>query len=433
MATESLRVAYLVSRYPALSHAFILREVRGLRARGIAVSVASINDPDRPADRLTDEERDEAAATFYVKRAGWRGALGALGWAARRPRAAWSALRYALHLGGSDLRRVTYGVFYFLEAAILGRWLAARELSHLHVHFATPAATVGLILTRLAPITLSLTVHGPDEFYDVPGYRLRDKLEAAAFVLCIGHFARSQCRLVAPDADPAKFEIAPLGVDPAQFAPRPARRPAAPFEILCVGRLVGAKGQSVLIEAVDRLTRSGRRVCLRLVGDGPDRDRLQIDVARRHLADVVVFEGGVAQDHIRALYAQADAFALASFAEGIPVVLMEAMAMEIPCVTTAITGIPELIRDGRDGLLVAPSDVAALSAALARLIDDPALARRLGAAGRQRVLDAYHLPRNLDRLAGIFRRRLAAAGVEADDWASGGVDAAIDVPQVRSA
>jgi glycosyltransferase involved in cell wall biosynthesis len=180
---------------------------------------------------------------------------------------------------------------------------------------------------------------------------------------------------------------------------------------------VAAKGQRVLVDAVDRLVRDGRRVRLRLVGDGPDRAALELLVAQRGLADAVVFEGGVPQDRIRALYARADAFALASFAEGIPVVLMEAMAMQIPCVTTCITGIPELIRDGIDGLLVTPSDAAALAAALARLIDDPALAHRLGEAGRRRVCDRYHLPRNLDHLAAVLRRRLGgeAAGGAAED------------------
>ena len=416
MTDPSLRLAYLVSRYPALSHTFILREVRGLRARGIDVRVASINDPDRPVDGLTAEEREEAARTFYVKRAGARGALAGLVWALCRPRHCLAAFVQALRLGGSDLRRIAYGLFYFVEAAMLGRWLAAQGVTHLHVHFATPAATVGMLVTHLAPVTLSITVHGPDEFYDAPGYHLREKIDAAAFVCCIGAFARSQCMLVAPEAAWEKFELAPLGIDPAEFTPRPPRVAPDPFEILCVGRLVPAKGQRVLVAAVDELVREGRHVRLRLVGNGPDRAALEGEVAWRELGAHVVFEGGVPQDRIRALYAKADAFALASFAEGIPVVLMEAMAMEIPCVTTCITGIPELIRDGVDGLLVMPSDGDALVAALRRLIDDPELARRLGAAGRARVADRYHLPRNIDRLAAIFHSRLSGLVPRPTGW-----------------
>jgi len=164
----------------------------------------------------------------------------------------------------------------------------------------------------------------------------------------------------------------------------------------------------VLVAAVNRLVRAGRNVRLRLVGEGPDRRSLEAAVASGGCEAHVVFEGAVNQDRIGELYARADAFALASFAEGIPVVLMEAMAMEIPCVTTCITGIPELIRDGQDGLLVAPSDDEALAAALARLIDDPALRERLGRAGRRRVMERYDLARNTARLAAVFRRRLGA-------------------------
>lgn len=402
-----VRLAYLVSQYPAVSHTFILREVARLRALGFGIEVASINDPDRAAGRLTAEERAEAATTFYVKRAGARGALRAhLRVAAAHPAAYARGLGAALRLGGTDARRLVYALLYFVEAVMIGAWMRDRGLRHLHVHFATPASTVGLIAARTFGITLSITVHGPDEFYDAPGYRLAEKIAGAAFICCIGAYARSQLMKLSPWEQWGKFELAPLGVDPAVFAPRPFRPDPAPFEILCVGRLVPAKGQHILVAAVDRLVRDGRDVRLRLVGDGPDRAGLERDVAARGLGGRVVFEGAVNQDRIRELYARADAFALASFAEGIPVVLMEAMAMEIPCVATFITGIPELIRPGVDGLLVAPSDDVGLAGALASLMDDPALRRRLGAAGRQRVLDRYDLQRNTERLAEIFRRRL---------------------------
>ena len=406
-----IRLAYLVSQYPAVSHTFILREVQALRCLGFEIRVASINAPDRPAARLTADERQEEGATFYVKRAGVAGALRAhLATLLARPLDYGRGLLFALSLGGTDVRKIGYGVLYFVEAVMLGHWMAPQGLTHLHVHFATPAATVGLIASRVFPIGFSMTVHGPDEFYDAPGYRLAEKIAGAAFVCCIGAYARSQLMKLSPVADWTKFEVSPLGVDAAVFAPRPFREAPDPFEVICVGRLVPAKGQHILVAAVDRLVKEGRHICLRFVGDGPDRSSLEADVAARGLGAAVVFEGAVNQDRIRALYAQADAFALASFAEGIPVVLMEAMAMEIPCVTTWITGIPELIRNGVDGLLVPPSDDAALAQALAVLMDEAAVRRRLGAAGRTRVLEAYNLSRNTERLAAIFRRRLGAQG-----------------------
>ena len=169
-----------------------------------------------------------------------------------------------------------------------------------------------------------------------------------------------------------------------------------------------AKGQHILLAAVHKLMLDGRSLRLRVVGGGPDRASLEADAQRRGLNGAVVFEGPVNPDQIRAIYDEADAFAMASFAEGIPVVLMEAMAMEIPCVATFITGIPELIRDGLDGLLIAPSDDAALADAIGRLMDDTELRRRLGQAGRKRVVEHFNLEVNIPRLGEIFRRRLEA-------------------------
>ncbi len=405
---SAVRMAYLVSAYPAISHTFILREVLQLRAKGFEIHVASINAPDRPAERLTEDERAEDKLTLYVKQQGAaRGLAAVLRALATRPLALVRALAFAVRLGHADVKKQLYGIFYLVEAAIIGRFMEERALTHLHVHFATPASTVGLILTKLYPATLSLTVHGPDEFYDAPGYCLTEKIEGASFVCTIGRYAKSQCMKLSDPAHWEKLEVAPLGVDPALFTPRAFREQPDPFEVLCVGRLVPAKGQHVLLRAIARLAGEGRRVRLRVVGDGPDRAALERFAAERGLGEHVVFEGAVNQDRIRALYAQADVFALASFAEGIPVVLMEAMAMEIPCVTTFITGHPELIRDGVDGLLVAPSDDEELARAIARLMDDAALRRTLGEAGRRRVIERYNLAPNTERLAEIFRRRLA--------------------------
>ncbi len=163
-----------------------------------------------------------------------------------------------------------------------------------------------------------------------------------------------------------------------------------------------------MIDAVGRLAQQGRRVRLRIIGSGTDESSLRESAARLPDPDTVIFEGAVNQDRIRSFYATADAFCLPSFAEGIPVVLMEAMSMEIPCVTTQIAGIPELIRNGIDGMLVAASDIDGLTEALARLMDDPALRERLGKSGRERVLEHYDLRRNVEKLAAIFVERVKA-------------------------
>ncbi len=164
-----------------------------------------------------------------------------------------STLQLRLGLGGADLSKLVFGLFYFVEAVIIGRWMAVRGISHLHVHFATPAATVALIASRIFPITFSMTVHGPDEFYDTPGYRLTEKIRGARFVCCIGMYARSQLMKLSPPADWGKFEVVPLGVDPTVFTPVSIPEDFMTFEVLCVGRLVPAKGQYILVAAIAHL------------------------------------------------------------------------------------------------------------------------------------------------------------------------------------
>ena len=406
-----MKLAYLISRYPAISHTFILREVMELRRLGFEIDTASINGLDRPLEKLTAEERDESARTFYVKQAGAGGAVSALLVTLfSRPGGFFGGAWYALRLAKTDLKAAVMSVFYFVEAVMVGQWMRRKGQTHLHVHFATPAATVGLIMARIFPHTISITVHGPDEFYDVSAYLLKEKIAGARFLCTIGFYARSQLMKLSPTSDWAKMEITPLGVDADLFAPRPARPVIDVLEVICVGRLVEAKGQHILVKAIRRMLAEGRAVRLRLVGDGPDRASLEKAVREYGIGDHVIFEGSVNQDRIRALYQSADVFALASFAEGIPVVLMEAMAMQIPCVTTFITGIPELIRAGVDGLLVAPSDEEGLAAAMASLMDNAELRTRLGESGRRRVIEKYNLRGNVAALAEVFQRRLGGSG-----------------------
>lgn len=407
--TIAPRMAYLISRYPAVSHTFILREIERLRQLGFEIGVASVNAPDRSKEKMTRQERNEQACTYYVKQHGLRGALAAhlRGW--MRPVSYLKGLAYALKLGGWNLKSILFGFFYFTEALMIARWMKANHFEHLHVHFATAAANVGLVLKAFHPCTLSFTVHGPDEFYDAKGQWLSEKIAAVDFLVCIGRFARSQMMQLSPGRHWHKFEICPLGVDPDLFLPVSKTHTEEPFTILCVGRLTPAKGQRVLIESCRLMQDRGLDFRLVMVGAGPDEADLKTRVVELGLASRVEFTGPLNQDQVMKHYARADAFALPSFAEGIPVVLMEAMASGVPCVTTRITGIPELIRDGVDGLLVTPSDSNELADALEALMRDPELRQDLAREGRARVLAEYDLNHNVERLAEVFKRRLGVA------------------------
>lgn len=404
-----VRLAYLVSQYPMLSMIFIVREVVELRRIGFEIDVASINQADRCSEGLTETEAAEAARTYYVIPQGISGALSGHAFALiNQPSAYLRGLLMAFRLGQGDLRRQFMNFTYFTEALMIGAWMHRRTQKHLHVHLGQQVATVGMFVKKVFGYDLSITVHGPDEFFDAKGQYLEQKVEAADFICCISFFARSQLMKHAAHNHWRKLVVARLGVDAALFRPARLQRADGVFEILCVGRLTPAKGQHLLVEALSAMLESGRSARLRMVGDGVDRYSLTALVARCGLGASVVFEGAVNQDRIRALYALADCLCLPSFAEGIPVVLMEAMAMEIPCVTTHIAGIPELIRDGVEGLLVAPSDLDGLVDALSLLCDDPALRYSLGQAGRRRVLAQYNLSENVRTLADIFEQRVVS-------------------------
>ncbi|HVF50400.1 MAG TPA: glycosyltransferase family 4 protein [Pyrinomonadaceae bacterium] len=404
---KQIRLAYLIGQYPAVNHTFILREVLQLRAQGFDIHTASILKADRTPERLTPDERAELHLTTYIKPANpLHAIMPNLRTLLTRPKGYLRGLAEMLDMCVSAPKKIPTSVLYFVEAVALGRWMEERRLTHVHSHF---TSSVCLLATRIFPfLTMSWTLHGPEEFNDAVGFRLAEKLRASAFVCAISNFARSQLMRQAESREWDKIEVSPLGVDPSVYRPRPFRAQPSPFEIICVGRLAPVKAQHILVEAVELLLRDGRDVRLRLVGDGPDRRALEETVARRSLKGRVVFEGWCNQDRVLELYKEADIFALASFAEGVPVVLMEAMAMEIPCVATRINGIPELIRDREDGLLVSPSDKEELKEAIARLMDDAELRRRLGEAGRRRVCERYDLARNTSRLADIFRRKLGA-------------------------
>lgn len=401
-----MKLAYLISQYPAISHTFIQREVCLLRKRGFQIEVASINSSGFSTHEGTSTDQDEQARTFYVKEQGAFKGLGAiLKCAFSSPLSFAQGCFWTFKLGGLNLRRLLFHGFYLVEAALIGQWMHRKGLQHLHVHFANPASNVALLASKMFSITYSMTVHGPDDFFDVTNGCLKEKIEEAFFVCAISHFTLSQLmRLVSP-TQWDKLEIAYLGVDPKRFSPQ-TRAPIPPLQLLTVGRLAPNKGHRILLSAFHLFLQQGGSAHLHLVGDGSDRSALQDQVELLGLQGAVTFHGALDQDQTLERYAEADLFILSSFAEGLPVALMEAMAKEIPCIATAINGIPELIRNEKEGLLVMPANAEELAEALKRLSQDPALRRKLGLAGRQRINEQFDLGANTAHLANIYTKRL---------------------------
>jgi colanic acid/amylovoran biosynthesis glycosyltransferase len=404
-----LRMAYLLSQYPAVNHVFMLREVCFLRRLGFDIHVASIRNPDRDPGLMTTAEREEVRSTYYVKNSGLsRLARAHVHTLFSRPSQYLRGLAGALCNSAERRPRGLYGMFYFAEAVAVGYWMRRHGLTHVHTHY---ASTVGFLVKRIFPVTLSITFHGPAEFEDPAGSRLAEKVRASLFCCAISQYGVSQLMYACGYPEWAKLELTPLGVDPDRFPPRPFRPSPAPFRIVCVGRLAPVKGQRVLIAAMAALVKEGRDIRLRIAGDGPDRIALSRDAENGGLSDRVSFEGNLNQDQLVDLYRESDAVVLSSFAEGLPVVLMEAMSMEIPCVATWVNGIPEIVTHENDGLLVPPGDAQALAGAIARLMDDGERRCGLGQRARLKILAKFDLRTNTEHLADVFRRRLNAGGV----------------------
>jgi glycosyltransferase involved in cell wall biosynthesis len=432
-----VHVAYVVSDYPKVSHAFIQREVLALRELGVRVDTYSVKRaPD--AELLTDLDRAEAARTTALRPttalAVLRDHVRALRRSPRGYRATWRLARRASPPGA---RARLWQTFYFATAVLLHERVQRTGARHLHAHLANTGTDVTWLAAELGNRsgtgrwTWSFTMHGPTEFREVTRYNLARKVAAADAVACISDFCRSQLMaLVEPEHWP-KLRIVHCGVDLAAY-PLAVRPPGGPCTVLDVGRLVPEKGHAVLVEAVARVVRAGADVRLVVAGDGPEREALAADAARAGLGDRATFLGAVGQDRMAALYGTADVFCLPSFAEGVPVVLMEAMATGMPVVTTPIAGIPELVRDGEEGLLVPPGRADLLADAIAGLAVDAGRRAALGRRGRARVEAEFDVGREARRLARLFAA-VRAGDVTAADRPGGEDPGVDDVPGDRPA
>ena len=399
-----MRIAYLVSQFLAVNHTYLVREVTTLRTLGFDILVISVAPPDRPFEQLGPAEQEEAGRTLNIKSttlwmAGWIHLVTLLS----RPAGYFAGLLTAVRLGMPVISDILHHLFYFGEAVIAGYWLTRNNLQHFHVHY---SSTVGLLITRVFPLSMSITLHGRAEFVDPVEFHLAEKVNASSFVCAISNYSRSRILLNCDPVVRPKVELCRLGVDPSKYLPAPHRPPHEPFEILSVGQLVAVKAHHVLIGSLAGIVQQGANAVLRLVGDGSDKDLLSAHAASLGISDRVIFEGRVNHDRVPAFYQRADLFVLSSFDEGVPVVLMEAMAMEVPCVATHVAGIPELIRNGIDGLLVAPSDEDGLAQAMLQLLRNAELRKRLSQSGRQRIVELFNLQRNCEELASIYRRRI---------------------------
>lgn len=397
-----MRVAYLINQYPKVSHTFIRREIAALERRGVAVERMALRGWD--ADVVDPEDRTEQAKTRYILQGGAaRLALEALPVLLRRPGRAWRALRLALAMSRRSVRPWPVHLVYVAEACCVTRWLASTGATHLHAHFGTNSAEVAMLAHELSGVPYSFTAHGPEEFDKPEALGLARKVANAAFVVAISSFGRSQLSRWVPSAKWASLRVVHCGLEEAFFAGPDELAPAPVARLVCVGRLCEQKGQLLLVEAAAQLARAGVSFELVLAGDGEMRGEIEAAVARHALQKHVRITGWIGSDQVRTELLGARALVLPSFAEGLPVVIMEAMALGRPVISTYIAGIPELVRDGVDGWLVPAGDVTALAAAMqACLATSVQTLATMGHEARARVHHRHHIDTEAAKLHALF-------------------------------
>jgi glycosyltransferase involved in cell wall biosynthesis len=357
-----MKIAYLVNQYPKTSHSFIRREILAIEAAGVSVSRFSIR---AIHSEVVDEaDKQEAGKTRYILDVGASGLLtNLLRVAFTKPLRLLKTARFALKIGWRSDRGVLLNLAYLAEACVLLRWLKAAGINHVHTHFGTNSATVAMFCRMLGGASYSLTIHGPEEFDKPEALGLSHKIQHAAFVVAVCSFGRSQLYRQCDYKQWEKIQIVHCGVDDMFLQHSYVPIPVEP-RFVCVGRLSEQKGHLMLIEAASQLAAEGFQFKLVLVGDGPLRNQIETLIQQLKLENHVEITGWATNSEVQQQILSAQVLVAPSFAEGLPVVIMESLALARPVISTYIAGIPELVQPGKSGWLVPAGSVENLAEAM---------------------------------------------------------------------
>lgn len=395
-AAHKRPVGYVLTHYPKLAQTFIADEIAAVEAAGQPIRVFAMNAPE--ASELAREGAGgKAARTSYLKPQMDSAAAALFGATLRHPLAMAGIWRKAIASGGGSPARIARRLAHLAQAALVAREAKRVGIERLHAHFGLAPATIAWLATLIARAggrtgaQFSFTIHGYHDFFDPAETRLDLKARDATAVFCISDFTRSQLCLTSDPALWPRFHVARCGIDTGAFAYRDPPQIEGRPRLMALGRLSPEKGFSVLVAAVAKMRDSGRDVELRIVGGGPLHAELEQEIDRLDLGDRVALLGELPPAEVARELAASDIFCMASFSEGLPISIMEAMAVGVPVITTWIAGIPELAQDGATALTVPPADAEQLAAAMGRLAADPDLRRKLARAARRRVEQQHDL------------------------------------------
>jgi glycosyltransferase involved in cell wall biosynthesis len=400
-----VNLVYIIGTYPGFSNTFIDREIRMLRQWGLDIQLLSIRQPVLH-NALSQEQRSYQREVTYLIPVKWLSFLeGHLRFLLTRPRTYLGTLLYLFTRPHPSARDRLMTLLHFAEGVYAAHLLQRQPVHHLHAHFVERAATVALVASRLLGIPYSLAVHAGEDIYVHP-VLLPEKFARAKFIIsCTQYNLDHLKKLGIPGLDEKAVSIH-HGLDVERYPPASKRH--EPPLLLAVGRLVEKKGLEYLIKACRELVDQGREFVCHIIGPGPEQQKLEALIAKLGLQDIVKLSGGLPHEEVIEQYDQATIFVLPCIRgsdgslDGIPNVLPEAMAMELPVVSTTVSAIPELVQDQVNGLLVPPGDVQALVEALARLLDDPLLRTQLGKNGKRTVMEKFDIEQNVRAVYDVF-------------------------------
>ena len=395
-----MKIAYLTNQYPKVSHSFIRREILALESQGFDILRVAI----RGWDSQSPDEGDqsEQRRTRYVLQSGfWTLLMLSMMTLLQRPARVFSAARLAVKMSRDSDRPFWVHLVYVAEACCVLRWVEQFGATRIHAHFGTNPAEVAMLVRVLGGPPYSFTVHGPDEFMRPIG--LIEKIRYASFVVAISDFGRSQILLRIPSDQWDKVEVVHCGLDEA-FTAVQGQEVQTSRRLVCVGRLCEAKGQLLLVQAVAKLKEKETSLELVLAGDGPMRDEIQDLISELGLQKFISITGWISGEAVRDNLLAARALVLPSFAEGLPVVIMEAMALRRPVISTYIAGIPELVRSGRDGWLIPAGSLDELVRVIEYCLEATAHElQAMGESGRKQVLERHSINTEAVKLALLFK------------------------------
>ena len=398
-------IAYVMTHYPRVALSFISGEIDQMEKLGATIHPFAMNSPDE-ADLLSDDAKARSAKTQYLKSRKATLVSDFLSTAVRHPVGTAKLVGKAMSSARGDVPLMARRISHLLQAVSVARTCRERNIRHLHAHFGQAPATIAWFAAELMKLdgstTWSFTIHGFQDFVDETIARLDLKAESAAFVVCISDFTRSQlCRLLHPSMW-SNAKVVRCGIDLNLFTMRQDRSRSSPLKIVNVGRLSSEKGQVVLLKACNMLVDRGMPLHLTFIGSGPLEQLLRDQICAFGMAGLVELRGELPAAEVRRELEQSDLFCLTSFAEGLPVSIMEAMAIGVPVVSTAIAGIPELAIDGETALTVAPGNEEQLAEAIASALNDADLRAKIIPAARTKVEEAHDRTRNSRQLYELF-------------------------------